>query len=302
MSGKSRATSLSQRAKIERHQRLMRSGGDRVGNEVSCVIAAKEESMILWIESQRTEVIFLIVFGLTYLAAVLVALVAALASRTSIGAELRTVTPGILSPLGAILGILIAFLAARVWANVDRAEEYVTQEISALRQAVLIVKSLPPDVRDRFRTGIKAHLEFIVSNEWPAMAEEHATLRSSAVPLEAALNALLSVSPSETNQQLAQSRAVIAIEDAFKYRRYRVWLSQAEIEPIQWIVIVLLSALIMVTIATIHIDNKWAMAASLFSFSTAIAICLLLLMDYDRPFGHGGFAIEPTEYLGAMPD
>jgi hypothetical protein len=44
------------------------------------------------------------------------------------------------------------------------------------------------------------------------------------------------------------------------------------------------------------------MAASLFAFSTAIAICLVLLMDYDRPFGHSGFAIEPTEYLGAMPD
>jgi hypothetical protein len=263
---------------------------------------AKGESMILWIEWQRTEVIFLIVFGLTYLAAALVVLIVALASRTSIGAELQTVTPGILSPLGAILGILIAFLAARVWANVDRAEEYVTQEISALRQAALIVKSLPPDVRDRFRTGIKAHLEFIVFNEWPAMAEERATLRSSPAPLEAAMNVLLSFSPSETNQQLGQSRAVIAIEDALKYRRYRVWLSQAEIEPIQWIVIVLLSALIMITIATIHIDKKWAMAASLFAFSTAIAICLVLLMDYDRPFGHGGFAIAPTEYLGAMPD
>jgi Protein of unknown function (DUF4239) len=169
--------------------------------------------MILWIESQRTEVIFLIVFGLTYLAAALVVLFAALASRTSSGAELQTVTPGILSPLGAILGILIAFLAARVWANVDRAEEYVTQEISALRQATLIVKSLPPDVRDRVRMEIKAHLEFIVFNEWPAMAEERATLRSSPAPLEAALNALLSFSPSETNQQLAQSRAEIAIED-----------------------------------------------------------------------------------------
>jgi hypothetical protein len=185
---------------------------------------------------------------------------------------------------------------------VDRAEEYVTQEISALRQAALTVQSLPPDVRDRFRTGIKAHLEFIVFKEWPAMAEEHATLRSSPAPLEAAMNALLSFSPSASNQELGQSRAVIAIEDALKYRRYRVWLSQAEIEPIQWFVIVLLSALIMVTIATIHIDKKWAMAASLLAFSTAIAVCLVLLMDYDRPFGHGGFAIEPTEYLGAMPD
>jgi Protein of unknown function (DUF4239) len=281
----------------------MRSAGDpSVGSDVCRAIAAKEESMIHWIKWQPTEVIFLIVFGATYLVAALVVVIAVLASRTSIGPELQTVTPGILSPLGAILGILIAFLAARVWANVDRAEEYVTQEISALRQAALVVNSLPPNVRDQFRAGIKSHLEFIIFKEWPAMEEEHATLRSSPAPLEAAMNALLSFSPAVSNQQLAQSRAVIAIEDALRYRRYRVWLSQAEIEPIQWIVIVLLAALIMITIATIHIDKKWAMAASLFAFSTAIAMCLVLLLDYDRPFGHGGFSIEPTEYLGAIAD
>ena len=134
------------------------------------------------------------------------------------------------------------------------------------------------------------------------MAQERATLRSIPPPLEKAMNALLSFSPSETNEKLAQSRAEIAIEDALKYRRYRVWLSQAEIEPIQWIVILLLSAVIMITIATLHIEKKWAMAASLFVFSTAIAICLVLLMDYDRPFGHGGFSIKPTEYFGAMAD
>jgi Protein of unknown function (DUF4239) len=258
--------------------------------------------MIFWIESQPSGVIFLIVFGLTYLATAVVFLIARLVSRTSIGPELQTVTPSILAPLGAILGILIAFLAARVWANVDRAEEYVTQEISALRQAALIVKSLPPDVQDRFQAAIKGHLKFIVSNEWPAMADERATLRSNPPPLEAAMNALLSFSPSETNEKLGQSHALSAVEDALKYRRYRVWLSQAEIEPMQWIVIFLLSAVIMITIAAIHIEKKWAMAASLFAFSTAVAICLVLLMDYDRPFGHGGFAIAPTQYVEAMPN
>jgi hypothetical protein len=216
--------------------------------------------------------------------------------------ELGTITPGVLSPLSAILGIMIAFLAARVWANVDRAEEYVTQEISALRQAALVVKSLPPDVRDRFRGGINEHLKFIVFNEWPAMAEERATLGSNPPPLEDAMTALLSFSPTQTNEQLAQSRALISAEDPFKYRRYRVWLSQAKIEPIQWIVICLVAALIMVTIAAIHIEKKWAMATSLFAFSSAIAICLVLLLDYDHPFGHGDFGITPTQYIEAMPN
>jgi hypothetical protein len=259
--------------------------------------------MIFWLESQSTQIISLVVFGFIYLAAAIVFLVAVQASRaSSVEEELRTVTPGVLSPLGAILGIMIAFLAARVWANVDRAEEYVTQEISALRQAALIVKSLPPDVRDRFQAGIKEHLKFIVFDEWPAMSEERATLGSNPAPLEGAMNALLSFSPSQTNEQLGQSRALISAEEALKYRRYRVWLSQAKIEPIQWIVICLVAALIMVTIAAIHVERKWAMATSLFAFSSAIAICLVLLLDYDHPFGHGDFSIMPTQYIEAMPN
>jgi Protein of unknown function (DUF4239) len=258
--------------------------------------------MIFWLESQSTQMISLIVFGLIYLAAAITFFVVVHASRASVKEELRTVTPGVLSPLGAILGIMIAFLAARVWANVDRAEEYVTQEISALRQAALIVKSLPPDVRDRFQGGIKEHLKFIVSTEWPAMADERATLGSKPAPLEDAMSGLLSFSPTQSNEQLAQSRALISAEEALKYRRYRVWLSQAKIEPIQWIVICLVAALIMVTIAAIHVDKKWAMATSLFAFSSAIAICLVLLLDYDHPFGRGDFAIMPTQYIEAIPD
>jgi hypothetical protein len=258
--------------------------------------------MIFWLESQSTEIISLVVFGFIYLVAAITFLVATQVSQTSVKEELGTITPGVLSPLGAILGIMIAFLAARVWANVDRAEEYVTQEISALRQAALIVKSLPPDVRDRFQAGIKEHLKFVVVDEWPAMSEERAALGSNPAPLEDAMNALLSFSPSRTNEQLAQSRALISAEEALKYRRYRVYLSQEKIEPIQWIVICLVAALIMVTIAAIHVEKKWAMAISLFAFSSAIAICLVLLLDYDHPFGHGDFSIMPTQYIEAMPN
>ena len=34
----------------------------------------------------------------------------------------------------------------------------------------------------------------------------------------------------------------------------------------------------------------------MFIFSTAVAMCLVLLMVYDRPFGLGGFTLPPTAY------
>ena len=258
--------------------------------------------MTSWIESQSPPVIAAIVFGLVYLATVAIFLVAASVSRLPWGKQVGSLTPGLLSPLGTILGILIVFLAARVWANLDRAHEYVIHEIGALREAALIVKSLPPNVEARVHADLKAHVQFLISEEWPAMGDRRADLKLRATHLEAAMNTLLAYPPEAENQKLAQSRALAAIENAFENRRYRIAISRTQIDPIQWIVVLLLSATVLITIASVHIHQRSAMAVGLFVFSTAVAICLVLLMEYDRPFVPGGFVISPADYRDAILD
>ena len=258
--------------------------------------------MTNWVESQSTPVIAAIVFGVVYLATAAIFLLATWVSRFRVGKQVGLLTPALLSPLGTILGILIVFLAARVWANLDRAHEYVSHEISALREAGLLVKSLPPGVEVQVHVALKGHVDFLLSEEWPAMAGRRAELKLRATNLEAAMKALLAFSPDATNQKLAQSRALSAIENAFENRRYRIAISRTEIEPIQWIVILLLSAMVLITIASVHIQQRSAMAVGLFPFSTAIAICLVLLMKYDSPFVPGGFVLSPTDYRDAIPD
>jgi hypothetical protein len=38
-------------------------------------------------------------------------------------------------------------------------------------------------------------------------------------------------------------------------------------------------------------DNRTAMAATMAVFSTAVAVCVVLLMAYDRPFAFGGVTL-----------
>jgi hypothetical protein len=116
------------------------------------------------------------------------------------------------------------------------------------------------------------------------------------------MTALLSFTPLQSNQQLAQQRALVAIEQALEARRNRVLLSQEEIAPIQWAVILVLATLILVTLALVHIDRPLAIGITLFIFSTAIAICLVLLLVYDRPFGAGGFTVQPTALRAVVPN
>jgi len=248
---------------------------------------------MFWIEAKSTVEIALFVFSIAYLAAAIIFCLVASLSRRSVAKDLKTIVPvSLTTPLGVILGLLIAFHASRVWTNLDHAIEYVGQEASALRETVLLAAALPPEVGTRVREAVERHLR-LIEEEWPAMASEQAT-RQRAVGLREAMTEILSFAPTQSNQRLAQERALVAIEDALKARRNRIRLSHADIGPLQWIVIIVLAMLIQVTMALVHVDNRLAMGISLFIFSTAVAACLTVLMDYDRPFGAGGFTVTPA--------
>jgi hypothetical protein len=252
--------------------------------------------MLHWVTSQSILVITLVVLGFCYVLTIATFGAAAILSRRAVARELKAASPVTLTPLGIILGLLLAFLSSRVWTNVDQGGEYIGQEASALRQAVLLADALPPDVRKNVRDSIKRHLHFIETVDWPTMGRFQATLQAIPPGLNDAMAAVLSFTPAQPTQQLAQERAVIAIEHAFEARRNRIRLSQRQIAPIQWAVIIVLAMLILVTIAMIHIDNRPATAATLFIFSTAVAVCLILLMAYDRPFAVGGVTLAPTSF------
>src|SRR5919201_7112092 len=93
--------------------------------------------MLLWLESQSTAVIVLLVFAICYVLAAIVFFAVKTISRRPIAEQLNATTPVMLTPLAVIAG-LIAFLPSRVWSNLDRATTYVAQEASAIPQSVLL--------------------------------------------------------------------------------------------------------------------------------------------------------------------
>lgn len=250
--------------------------------------------MFWWIESQQTLVIALIVFAFCYLLAALVLFGLTVLSRSPIAGALHVTTPAMLTPLAVILGLVIAFLATRVWGNVDHAQAYVVEEASGIREAILISSVLPSDTRDAVRTEIGNYLRFVDQVDWPAMLRGQEGLRQTPSGLPEALTILLSFVPQQPGQQLAQSHAVTAIEQVLQARRKRILLSEAVISPPQWIVIIVLDALVLLTIGTVHAGRYTTAAVNMAIFSTAVASCVVLLMINDRPFSTGGIVIQPT--------
>jgi len=207
----------------------------------------------LWIEAQSTPIIALVVFGLSYLGTALIFVLVTSAAPHGWARDFKFVPAVALTPLAILLAVLLGFLASRVWANFDHAEGYVRQEAVALHQTLLMAQALPPNIQTRRRNAISAHVKAVEEEEWPAMArQQQANLTRSPGVLTEAIVMLLEFTSTRTGEQVAQERAVAALEA----RRNRIMLSGVLIDWLQWWVVVLLIVLVLVMIAMSHIDNR----------------------------------------------
>jgi len=263
----------------------------------TCAFAQAEQTprfarLLLWIESQSLAIIALIIFGACYACAAVIFAFARVTPRR-IADELKGTTPVMLTPMAVITGLVIAFVAARIWVNFDHANALVRDEARNIQEVLTLAETLPPNIASEVRSATGQYLQFVNEQDWPAMLEGRAKMLTSVPGLSNAISTIVSYVPDNAGRQFAQQRILIAIEQALDARRNRILVSEASVLPMQWIVIIVLALLMLLTVAIVHIDRPFAMAVNLVSLSTALAICLVLLLVNDRPFSTGGFVIRP---------
>jgi multisubunit Na+/H+ antiporter MnhC subunit len=67
-------------------------------------------------------------------------------------------------------------------------------------------------------------------------------------------------------------------------RRQRIVISQSTVGTVKWAAILLQGLCTLVAIAMVHSDNRLTCAIALTLFATGIALSLLLIAAYSRPF------------------
>lgn len=75
-----------------------------------------------------------VVFGATYIVAAIVDRIVLILATGERAKAFKAVSAGMMPPLGIIFGLLVAFIAAQVWGDLDRATTAVNREASALRR------------------------------------------------------------------------------------------------------------------------------------------------------------------------
>jgi Protein of unknown function (DUF4239) len=80
-----------------------------------------------------------------------------------------------LPPMGIIFGLFVAFTAAQVWNDNDRADAAVNREASALRAVVILAVSFSGEPEARLRNLVRRYIEDAATREWPMMGRHAAT-------------------------------------------------------------------------------------------------------------------------------
>jgi hypothetical protein len=253
-----------------------------------------------WFHEHHVVWMVLAVFASVFLiAAALYLLVMGLATGER-GRAFARVSPGLLPPLGIIFGLLVAFLAAQVWNDADHARISVDREASALRSAVLLSERFPGGPEERIHELVRRHVQQAAAVEWPAMADQQATLTAVPSALGSALQIALTLQPNDEGQKVAQRELVASVENALDARRQRIIVSESSVNWVKWAGVIALAAITLLAIAFVHSENRATAALAMAIFASAVAVSITIIAAQERPFS-GHFGVEPDPLLQVAP-
>src|SRR5258707_7808139 len=254
-----------------------------------------------WVHELPVAWMAVVVFGCTFIiTAVIYTTVMSLAANGR-GRSFKAVSPGLLPPLGIIFGLFVAFTAAQVWNDNERAQTAVNREASALRAVVVLAANLPEEPKQHLRNLIRRYIEETTTQEGPMMAQGMATLKETPSSLAEALQLTLALAATSQGQQIAQREITSALENALDARRQRIIVSQTEVNLVKWSCLFLQAVCAILAIAMVHSDNRMAATIAMGVFATRVAASVLLIAAHDRPF-MGELSVGPAPLLQVMPE
>ena len=156
-----------------------------------------------WLHNLSVPWMALAVFGTTYFLAAAIFAVVNLIAKAERARAFKAISPGLLPPLGILFGLFVAFTAAQVWSDIDRANAAVTREAGALGAVEILAAGFPGEPEARFRALISRYIRQAATEEWPMMARRNGPFQITPPTLAEALQFTLTLTPQNQGQVAA---------------------------------------------------------------------------------------------------
>jgi hypothetical protein len=204
----------------------------------------------------------------------------------------------VISVLGSVYGVLLAFVVILVWGQFEDAKKSVSSEANQLGDLMLLSRGLPEPAPEALRIALLHYAQLVVSEEWPMMANGE----RSSVAQDAFDNLWFlfrKVEPKTPREISLYSDCLERLSQLSDDRRQRLHASRDIIPSVIWIVLWVGGILTVGFSYLFGIESFRSHALMSAALSAEIALILFLVFVLDNPF-RGDFRITPASFEYAI--
>jgi hypothetical protein len=188
--------------------------------------------------------------------------------------------------VATLFALFLAFHAAGIWANINRAEHAHTEANMAIRR---LDEALSPAQLNlpEFQQLLHRYVDYVSKDEWRRARNRVVSTRANAAFRE--LNAMALASAGKLPAPAA-NQILALINQIAHSRSDKLWLGANHTETSSWLIVFALGVLAHFAIAAVHFDRPKAglVALSIFAATTTVAYTSLGMID------------DPYRYLDSL--
>ena len=204
----------------------------------------------------------------------------------------------IFAAIGAVYGVLLAFLVFAVWDDFGSAQRAAAQEASILLSLYHDTHAFPQPVRSITKRQLHEYAHSVVDDEWKTMEKGDPSPRTQA-QLDALYHDYGRLKPANSWETALYSESFSRLNDMSADRDLRVLSSQAALADIFWVVLIGGAVLTVGFSFLFYMQNIRVQVLLTALEAGLIALVLFLILVLNHPFT-GDVRVSPESFDYAL--
>lgn len=208
------------------------------------------------------------------------------------------ISASILSPIGAIFGLIVTFLIADVWNKNANAELTVNNEALAINQILSTIPGLPDPLSTSVREKTLNYWKIVIDEELPILGNIKTIDNEISRRARHELYELLSLISS--NNQFSSQMIFNLVDNIFKYRAQRMVVAVDVTESKRIELSILLAFFLILAVAVTHAENLYVMSAMTLGAATITSMLICFAVLNGKPFDYKASLLTKGGFLNIV--
>jgi hypothetical protein len=196
-----------------------------------------------------------------------------------------------LSIAGVAYAVLLAMIAVGAWNASSTVDIAIQQEANALSGVYRGVGVYRPVARDHFQQLVRDYVDFVVRDEWPALARNQRSPRTE-MASQSLSEEIVGFEPGTPAEEMLKPIVVAKVNDFEDARRLRLLEGSRGLGPITWFVVVIGGIMTLAFTFFFRVEKQSVHLAVSMLASGMLAVVVFLILAMDHPLW-GTVSVQP---------